>query len=98
MFWLLAAAPKASALSGTQLLTFGDYGEGTEVSTQYEAQGIIFKAEGGYYPEIRWDGSAYTNPVLSGTFGFGSPITAEFVVPGTTTPATVETWRWMSAS
>jgi hypothetical protein len=88
---LFGIAPAgASALSGPQLLTFGDYGTGTEISTQYEGQGILFKDEDGFYPEVRWDESAFTNPVLSGTFGFGSPISAEFVVPGTTTPATVE--------
>lgn len=80
----------AAALTGPQLLTFGDYPEGTEISTQYEGQGIVFDEEDGFYPEIRWDNSAYTNPVLSGTFGFGSMIDAQFVVPGTTTPEAVE--------
>src|SRR4051794_15826111 len=75
---------------GPQLLTFSEYGEGTEVSTEYAPQGVVFKDEDGFYPEIRWDESASTNPVLSGTFGFGSTITAEFVEPGTTTPAPVE--------
>ena len=79
-----------AAADASTLLTFGDYETGTEISTQYEGQGILFEDEDGYYPEIRWDSSAWTNPVLSGTFGFGSPIRAEFVVPGTTTPATVE--------
>ncbi len=86
----LAPVSASAAVSGPQLLTFGDYETGTEISTQYEGQGVVFKDESGFYPEIRWDESAYTNPVLSGTFGFGSPISAEFVVPGTTTPATVE--------
>ncbi len=81
---------RADAVSGPQLLTFGDYESGTEISTQYEGQGIVFKDESGLYPEIRWDESAFTNPVLSGTFGFGSPIGAQFVVPGTTMPASVE--------
>lgn len=87
---LLISPTGAAALTGPQLLTFGDYPEGTEVSTQYEPQGIVFDDESGFYPEIRWDDSAYTNPVLSGTFGFGSTIGAQFVVPGTTTPETVE--------
>jgi hypothetical protein len=86
----LMAPASAAALTGTQLLTFETLPDGTEVSTQYEGQGIIFRAEDGFYPEIRWDESAFTNPVLGGTFGFGSKIGAEFVVPGTTTPATVE--------
>ncbi|MDX6626892.1 MAG: hypothetical protein QOE56_1881 [Solirubrobacterales bacterium] len=80
----------AAALSGPQLLTFGEYATGTEISTQYEGQGVIFKDEFGFYPEVRWDLSASTNPVLSGTFGFGSAISAQFVAPGTTTPAPVE--------
>lgn len=82
--------PSAMALSGPQLLTFDGYETGTAISNQYQGQGIIFREEGGYYPEIRWDEAAWTNPVLSGAIGFGSPISAEFVVPGTTTPATVE--------
>ena len=87
---LLALPASASALTGAQLLTFGDYGEHTEISTQYEGQGIVFRDEDGFYPEIRWDSSSFTNPVLGGTFGFGSRISAQFVAPGTTTPATVE--------
>jgi hypothetical protein len=87
---LLSAPANAVALSGSQLLTFDDYGTGTEISNQYEGRGVLFKDEFGFFPEIRWDESAWTNPTLSGTFGFGSSIAAEFVVPGTTTPATVE--------
>jgi hypothetical protein len=80
----------ATALTGPQLLTFGDYPTETEVSTQYGGQGILFKEEYGFFPEISWDESASTNPTLSGTFGFGSRISAEFVTPGTASPATVE--------
>jgi hypothetical protein len=87
---LLTPAAASAAVPGPQLLTFGDYETTTEISTQYMGQGIVFKDELGYFPEIRWDESALSNPVLSGTFGFGSPISAEFVIPGTTTPATVE--------
>ncbi|MBA3866766.1 MAG: cutinase family protein [Solirubrobacterales bacterium] len=87
---LVALPATAAALTGPQLLTFGDQETDTEISTQYEGLGVIFKDENGYYPEVKWDNAAFTNPVLSGTFGFNSPITAEFVVPGTTTPATVE--------
>jgi hypothetical protein len=86
----LAAPTGAMALTGPQLLTFGDFPEGTEISTQYEPEGIVFRPEYGLYPEIRWDGSATTNPVLSGTFGFGSRISAQFVNPTTGVPATVE--------
>jgi Cutinase len=87
----LMAPGNAAALTGRQLLSFEQFPEHTEISTQYESQGIIFEEEeGGFYPEIRWDESSYTNPVLGGTFGFGSKISAKFVVPGTTTPAPVE--------
>jgi hypothetical protein len=80
----------ASALTGPQRLTFSEYGEGEPISTQYEGQGVIFSEEDGFYPEIRWDEASDENPVLGGPFGFGSTITAQFVQPGTTTPATVE--------
>jgi hypothetical protein len=80
---------RALALSGTQRLSFGEYGEGQEISTQYEGQGVVFNSEGGFYPEIRWDESSDENPVLAGTFGFGSAISAEFVQPGTVVPSTV---------
>jgi hypothetical protein len=87
---LTALLPAGAIAAGPQLLTFGDYETGTEISNQYAAQGVVFKDEYGFYPEIRWDAAASTNPVLSGTFGFGSRISAEFVVPGTSTPTTVE--------
>lgn len=80
----------ASALSGTQWIGFSEYPLGTEISTQYQGVGVVFRDEEGFFPEVHWDESASTNPILSGTFGFGSPISAQFVVPGTTTPATVE--------
>jgi hypothetical protein len=80
----------AAALTGPQLLTFGDYPEHTEISTQYSPLGVVFREDDGLYPEILWDESSFTNPVLSGTFGFGSTISAQFVIPGTTTPAAVE--------
>lgn len=89
-FCLLVPASSASALTGPQLLTFEDLPTETEVSTQYEGQGVVFKDEDGFYPEVSWDEAAWTNPVLSGAFGFGSPIGAEFVEPATPTAAAVE--------
>lgn len=86
----LFAPADAAALSGTQLITFEGFSEHTEISTQYEGQGIVFAEQDGFYPEIRWDAASISNPVLGGTFGFGSSVGAKFVVPGTTTPATVE--------
>ncbi len=82
---------QAAALSGPQKITFGEYGEGTTVSTQYEGQGVIFQEEDGDgYPYIDWDGASDENPVLAGPFGFGSTIKAEFVEPGTILPQSVE--------
>jgi hypothetical protein len=86
----LAFPSGAAALTGPQLLTFSEFGEGTNISTQYVPVGIVFAGEDGIDPEIRWDRSALTNPVLSGPFGFGSTVEAKFVEPGTLTPAAVE--------
>jgi hypothetical protein len=83
-------AGAAAGLTGPQLLTFGEFPEGTPISSQYAPFGIVFSGEDGFEPEVRWDRSAVTNPVLSGPFGFGSMIEAKFVVPGTFTPTTVE--------
>jgi hypothetical protein len=88
---MLGSLPgNAMALTGPQKITFDDFGEGEPISTQYESQGVVFLEEDGIYPEIRWDEASFENPVLAGPFGFGSTIRAEFVEPGTTTPATVE--------
>ncbi len=83
------AAATASDFSGSQLITFGEYGEGTPISDQYEAQGVLFSESEEGYPYIAWDGVAPENPVLSGTPTFYGPIHAQFVLAGTVIPATV---------
>jgi hypothetical protein len=92
VFWFaMLPSGHAAALTGPQKITFSEYGEGESISTQYEGQGLIFVEEDGEgYPYIDWDEASDENPVLSGPHGFGSTIKAEFVQPGTTTPATVE--------
>jgi hypothetical protein len=86
----LAPASASAAVSGPQLLTFDNYEPGTTITNQYEGQGMLFSGgEAGEDPEIREDGSNPTSPVLGGYLSFYSPIHAQFVVPGTTTPATV---------
>ncbi|HEX4304528.1 MAG TPA: cutinase family protein [Solirubrobacterales bacterium] len=80
----------AAAFTGPVTLTFSDFPEGTKVATQYDPVGVVFSGEYGEEPEILWDRSSLTNPVLSGPFGFGSMIRAAFVTPGTFIPATVE--------
>jgi hypothetical protein len=88
---LLPIAPASAAFVGGQTLTFGDYGEGTPITTQYETEGIIFSgAIPDEPPFIAWDGVSDTNPVLSGAPRFHGPIHGEFVTPGTVLPTTVD--------
>ncbi len=91
LWFVLLPSGQAAALSGPQKITFGEYGEGTPISTQYQGQGVIFQEEDDDgYPYIDWDGVSDENPVLSGPGGFGSTIKAEFVEPGTILPQPVE--------
>lgn len=90
--WLAAVPSTADAnFVGSQTLTFEDYGEGTPITTQYEAEGIIFSgASPDEPPFIAWDTASSTNPVLSGDPRFHGPIHGEFVSPGTPLPTTVD--------
>jgi YD repeat-containing protein len=72
-------------------LTFSEH-SGT-ITNQYESDGILFAGDSedsNVAPYITGDGADPTSPALSGGGGFGSDIVGEFVVPGTTTPATVD--------
>lgn len=81
-------ASNAYALEDT--ITFEEYGEGTPITTQYEADGIIFSGLNPAEPPIVvWDGISETNPVLSGQPLFHGSIRAEFVTPGTPLPSAV---------
>ncbi|HSR94204.1 MAG TPA: cutinase family protein [Solirubrobacterales bacterium] len=87
---LLFPASAEAAVSGPQLLTFDNYEIGTSITDQYEGDGVLFSGGGpGEDPEIRIDESNDTSPVLGGYLSFFSPIHAQFVAPGTTTPASV---------
>lgn len=71
------------------LITFSEFPVGTEITDQYKDEGIIFA---GSNPFITTDADNPTSPVLSGTPLFEGAITGTFVVPGTTTPTTVESF------
>jgi hypothetical protein len=72
------------------VVTFSENPLGTVVTSQYQAQGIVFK---GYHttalPYIRADAKTTTAPVLSGSPKFHAGIKGRFVTPGTTTATTV---------
>ena len=68
-------------------ITFSEFSIGTNISTQYSNQGIVF---GGDSPFITTDSSNPTSPVLSGTPQFAGAIEGRFVNPEDgTTPITV---------
>jgi hypothetical protein len=85
-----ALPAQAVAFSGSQTLTFDEYGEYTPITTQYEGDGVIFSGSSiGEPPFITWDGSNPTSPVLSGEPRFHGTINAQFVAPGTPVQTTV---------
>lgn len=80
----------ANAFTGSQTITFDEYGEGTPITTQYEPDGIIFSGSSPDEPPlVAWDNVSTTNPVLSGQPLFHGSIRGEFVSPGTPLPTTV---------
>src|SRR5258708_13812177 len=86
----ITAVSAHADFTGSQTLTFDDYGEGTPITNQYESKGIIFSGTSpDELPFIVWDEASFTNPVLSGTPEFHGTIHAEFVAPGTPMPTTV---------
>lgn len=83
--FVLLALPAAASAS---FLTFDNYDTGTLITNQYQGDGVLFS--GDYEtPEITWDESNDTSPVLRGGGDFYEPIHARFVVPSTTTPGTI---------
>ncbi len=66
-------------------ITFDDLPLETTVTDQYADDGVVFTSN----VFTSEDGANPTSPVLSGEPRFEGEITAEFVTPGTTTPATV---------
>jgi hypothetical protein len=86
----VSAAVAHADFVGSDMITFEGYEEGTPITNQYEADGILFSGAAPEEPPfIAGDGSSLTNPVLSGDPRFFGPIHGEFVVPGTSTPTTV---------
>jgi RHS repeat-associated protein len=83
---------KSSHVGGDPTLTFSEYPVGTTITNQYESDGVIFSGDANdsnVPPYITTDSANPTSPVLSGGQGFGSDLRGSFVVPSTTTPATV---------
>ncbi len=78
-----------TASANASFLTFDNFYTGTLITDQYEGEGVLFS---GQYetPEIAWDESNGTSPVLRGGSDFYEPIYAKFVAPGTTTPGTID--------
>ncbi|GAA2986918.1 SGNH/GDSL hydrolase family protein [Actinokineospora diospyrosa] len=77
----LGAAPRLAAPAGA--ITFSEFGLGTQITTQYRDQGVVFN-EGSF---ITADSANPTSPVLSGTPKFQGEIALEIVDPGTGGPA-----------
>ncbi|MBM7773978.1 lysophospholipase L1-like esterase [Actinokineospora baliensis] len=78
----LGAAPRVAALAGA--ITFSEFGLGTQITTQYRDQGIVF----GTGSFITTDSANPTSPVLSGTPRFQGEIALQIVDPATGAPAT----------
>lgn len=72
------------------MITFSEYPVGTVITTQYSNLGIVFGP--GTSAFIADDGAVPTAPVLSGTPTYEGPITGMFVMPGTNTPTTAESF------
>jgi GDSL-like lipase/acylhydrolase family protein len=68
-----------------ETITFDEVEEGTWLTDDYLAQGVVFTSD----VFTAHDNAADTNPVLSGYPKFRGDIDGYFTAPGTTTPATV---------
>jgi Collagen triple helix repeat (20 copies) len=82
------AQPRPAAV-GAEVITFSEFPEGTSISDQYSKQGVLF---GGDSPFITSDGANPTSPVLSGSPRFSGSIVGQFVVPGSSSPSTVDSF------
>jgi hypothetical protein len=89
---------------GSDVITFDEYAVGTDITDQYQDDGIIF---GGYVdtsgalqiPYIIEDAANPTSPVLANwsewiSWVFGGDITGTFVEPGTYTPTIVSSFEF----
>ena len=85
-----SARAHAADFEGTQTITFEEFPVGTEITDQYEGDGVLFSGESlDEPPFITEDESSDSSPVLSGSPRFSGAIHAQFVTPGTSTPASV---------
>jgi len=83
---LLALTPSSATAA---FLTFDEFDVGTWITDDYSSEGVLFSGDFGEVPEIAWDEANSTSPVLRGGEDFYEPLHAQFVYPGTSTPATV---------
>jgi hypothetical protein len=81
--------PSAAGPASATTVSFNEFPEGTPISNQYSNKGILF---GGDSPFITSDGSNPTSPVLSGSPLFSGAIVGRFVVPNTSSSATVDSF------
>ena len=89
-----ALAPRRAVVdTGATTITFSELFDGTTVTDQYKDRGIIFFGDSATRrPFITDDGANPTSPVLSGSPRFTGLVGGTFVLPGTTTPATVSSF------
>jgi RHS repeat-associated protein len=73
-----AVAGGGAAAQEQGTITFSEFPDGTSITNQYQASGIIF---GGDTPFITGDGANPTSPVLSGTPLYNGTVTGTFVQP-----------------
>jgi hypothetical protein len=74
-------------------ITFSEFLGGVPITDAYKDEGILFSGSGaGDEPFITGDGANPTSPVLSGSPLFSGPIVGKFVLPGTTSPTTVNSF------
>jgi cutinase len=84
------STPVVTAAVGDSLITFDEFPEGTIITDEYADLGVIFSGDSPEDElELVFDADNPTTPVLSGTPTFHGTISAQFVVPGTTTQAIV---------
>lgn len=82
----LANPPARIAAEGdSEPIAFAEYPLGESISTNYADRGVVFTSD----VFLSDDDANPTAPVLSGMPKFFGDIVAQFTVPGTTTPATV---------
>ncbi|MGO9976846.1 MAG: DUF6531 domain-containing protein [Solirubrobacteraceae bacterium] len=83
-------AEQAQDAAFSTTLTFSEFPIDTTITNQYEPEGVLFAGpDSSSEPFITTDSANPTSPVLSGAPLFNGDIIGEFVIPGTTTPTSV---------